>query len=160
MGVTEVCTYDEWWPKVKHLYKSVMEELGKLVYEALESNRPIDREIYETLYEEVEVVSDSDYTSLLHDDIPYLLKKIFGELGFSVRIWHRKDDIDNYEYFAEVFTSDNRCVFVGLCIDIDLGYYNEDKEGEVAYGSVELLVAEAIPYSFFPHSLLVYYHEV
>jgi len=140
---------DKWWKSVRHLYKELIEEMKDLIENVLREKTTIDKEFYETLFEDVWIRSEKDWEEIFHEDVPDLLRKVFKEIGFTCTIYHKKDDVPGYEYLLSCISEEGEGVLVGLNVEYD-----------PETGKVELLDVEASPGKEFSPSYLVYYHEV
>ena len=120
------------------------------VCEAVEKSRGREGwvEVWKTLIEDLETIESwDDYGTLLHEDIPNVLKRIFKECGVELLgLYHLKDDINLPEYVAEVRIGNETCA-IELDVDIDT------EAGEV------VLLAVRACYSTMS-GLLPYYHLV
>jgi hypothetical protein len=120
------------------------------VCEAIEKAREYGDwvEVEEVLVEDLETIEGwDDYSTLLHEDIPNVLKRIFKECGVELLgLYHLKDDVALPEYVAEVRIG-NETYAIELDVDID-----------TEAGEVTLLAVRAC-YSTIS-GLLPYYHMV
>lgn len=133
-------------------FEDVVRDIKALVREALRRGEA-EKEIYETLFEDVTVNSDQEYKELVDEDIPSALRKALEKVGLICTIYHKREAISGYEYLANCVTKTGRKMALGFDVDI--------REFEsIGAGEVELLVGYAARDTEWSPSRLVYYHEV
>ena len=129
------------------VFEDIIRELKSLIRDAL-IQKESERELEETLFEDVWIESDEDWRKLYDDDIPSTLKDILEKVGLSCRIFHKKDDVPGPEYVANCVTRSGRKMALGFDVDYD------HEAGEVT-----LMFAQAWRDAEWTPSQLVYYHE-
>jgi len=129
-------------------FKELIRDLKALVRRALREKES-EVELYETLFEDVDIKSEEDWISLYHDEIPSTLKAILEKVGLACKLFHKKDAVPGPEYVANCITRTGRKIALGLDVDYD---------HEV--GEVKLTYATAYGDEEWTPNQLVYYHEV
>jgi hypothetical protein len=134
-------------PKKLQSWDDLLYELRELIEYAKKHGEAED-ELYETVFEDVEVENEDDYNEYVHREIPELLRSIFRFLRFKgIRIYHKKDDVPGSEYLIEAMRGQSSYVFE-LDIDYDIG------------GRWELMWARVVKGAKISEGYLPYYHEV
>jgi len=134
--------------KYLYAYKDLIEDLKDMANEVLKKGGVVERELWETLFEDVEIRNWEEWKEYFHEEVPSLLKDVLREAGLYCSIYHRKDDVPLPEYIANCETEDGREISFSFDVEYD------DVTGEIT-----LLLAEASRGKT-PDSILVYYHKV
>ncbi len=134
-------------PKKLKPWEDLVLEIRELVEEAKKHGEAED-ELYEMIFEDVEIEDEGDYVEYLHEEIPKLLYRILHFLRFQgITIYHRKDDINAPEYLIEAVRGKT------YVFEIDVDY--DDVSGEW-----DLLWVRVTKNAKIAEGYLPYYHEV
>jgi hypothetical protein len=135
-------------PKRLKPWENLVIELRELIEKA-KRYREAEDDLYEMIFEDVEIEDEGDYERYIHREIPELLYRILHFLRFQgITIYHRKDDINAPEYLVEAVRGKTPYVF-----ELDIGYDYENGEWNLIWLRVtrDARIAEGY---------LPYYHEV
>lgn len=127
--------------------KSIVQELKEIIQE-LEKEEFIEREVHETLIEDIEIRTEKDWNEVYHKEIPAIIREAMREIGFECKIMHLKDDVRLPEYLVELYRDGKYFGYLELEIDCD----HELNE-------VILLLVRGYKESI-PVGLIPYYHYV
>jgi len=135
-------------PKKLKPWEDLVLDIRELVEEAKKHGEAED-DLYEMIFEDVEIEDEDDYVKYLHEEIPELLYRILHFLRFQgITIYHRKDDINAPEYLIEAVRGQTPYV-----IEIDVDY--DDVGGEWDLMWIRITKNAKIAEGYLP-----YYHEV
>ena len=135
-------------PKKLEPWEDLVLELRELIEKAKRRGEAED-DLYEMIFEDVEIEDEDDYEEYLHEEIPELLYRILRFLRFQgIVIYHRKDDINAPEYLIEAVRGRTPYVF-----EVDVEY--DDVGGEW-----DLLWLRVTKNAKIAEGYLPYYHEV
>jgi hypothetical protein len=135
-------------PKRLKPWEDLVLDIRELVEEAKRRGEAED-DLYEMIFEDVEIEDEDDYVEYLHEEIPELLYRILHFLRFQgITIYHRKDDINAPEYLVAAMRGRIPYVF-----EIDIDY---DDIG----GRWELMWIRIVSNAEINKDYLPYYHEV
>jgi len=124
------------------------EEIRSIVQEAMREKEG-ERELYETIMEDVEIKTDRDWRDVFDYEVPSILKRVLERAGLTCSLYHRKDDVPGFEYVANCTTKDGERIALGFDVDYDPDTYE-----------VQLQFVQAWRESRWTPTQLVYYHEV
>ena len=127
--------------------KSIIHEFKEIIQE-LEKEEFIEREVHETLIEDIEIRNEKDWNEIYHNEIPALIREVLREIGFECKILHLKDDVKLPEYLVELYRDGK---YFGY-LELDVDYDHEVNE-------VTLLLVRGYKESI-PVGLILYYHYV